>query len=1187
MRLAAAELPPGQALSTCRVLYSLIRVDMANDWQRVWLHTGDPMRPGLADIPGDPVVVEHVRRAPKRWDGVPLSDSLANALSLLDRVCDSYRLLPAPSGALALALVADPANGATRALLRSGAVTHAELLELVQSELLGTTLEGVGDLMPGHQPAGCAVADTSAGDGEVAANLAMTAMGVGRPPAVRKQLFRWRALACLLLVLTAIALFWHRQFLPPPTALVLPPYPVPAVAHQVLTTAELPHPPAGGGGWLPMQDGPPTSGLYIGTGRFRADMRRIAFVSAWQRTWVTADGQDDFRVAAFEVRSHALASTFLSSRCQPHQHVYLPGTKVAGYVARDSSAAEACAVALRGRTVLAVTAWSNGHAASSVAWREVKSGMRRQLPRVPTAARDLPPVSIMSSDTRIAILSTLMGIVLGVPLLLGLITVVRDRSSWHRLRSRLRVPGSALSLSKLLRAQLSFSVDPLVSVRLARHTALVLAQITVITWTMRATERQGFGLWQTGTVLAAAIAGILAAEWIIRRRRPAPWRPAIFGGSRWVIGAVSLIFSAVIAGAGILLTVAGGMFSSLDVNPAGSDFVVGQFGRALPVFGVILILAALLPFTLARRLGMRALRDQAKEERSGDEERHPVLMLRSFADDRRLLRARRFDRASVVERMCMRRFERFEEVAAAALAVYGPVLTLSRVGEKLPPPLGAERRSFSMQDWKDHIRELIAYARLICVTVGRSESLLWEIGEIRAAGTLDRTIFLLPPTSQAEQRRRLVVLAHALGVNFALLDQTGPGQDVLAVVFPGRTAHAGGAPIVITGRAPDDVGYEATIGAWALAITGDTRSFPADLRRLSALFAVYATSGTRKETQSKALSLSRRAAPKLQIYKQGKAPAYKPWTHHMLSKRVLPWTLSIIILPAAMKLFFGNAFPAASIQAKYDVTTLAHDDRSAAVYAVLGGHLIQQVDFPHPTSHQATLVHDFVTALVVDGTSAYYTSQYAGQVGRIDLRTRRTLWVRSLMRGVQSPVLVDGRVVVTSPVTGAIVELSATSGRVIARRTLPGTPYGVAASGGRLYLTLARTGQVAELTPRTLAPIATVAVPNGPRDIWAQGSHVWVLCTLAHKIIALGTHRAGTPPGHALWLSVQDPEVSSAAGWLAIQGQEWITNLSPNGQLTRIPLSLPNIMSVVAQSDGSVIVGYSSGEIDKLGPAKS
>jgi outer membrane protein assembly factor BamB len=307
----------------------------------------------------------------------------------------------------------------------------------------------------------------------------------------------------------------------------------------------------------------------------------------------------------------------------------------------------------------------------------------------------------------------------------------------------------------------------------------------------------------------------------------------------------------------------------------------------------------------------------------------------------------------------------------------------------------------------------------------------------------------------------------------------------------------------------------------------------------------------------------------------------------MVGWRLLPWTLSIFILPAIVKLAFGNSLPTASIQAKYPVTALAQDEGSPAVYAAFGGHLIQQIDFGNPSSHGATLVKDFMTALVVDGRSAYYTSRYAGHVGRVDLRTKRTLWIHSVARGVQSPVLIDGRVVITSPVTGAVEELSATDGHVVARRTLPGTPYGVAASGGRLYVTLARTDQVAELDANTLAPLATVKVPNGPRDIFAQGSHIWVLCALAHKLILLDTRPVGSPPVGGLWLSVQNPSISSAAGWLSIEGQEWITVLSPNGQLTRIPLALPGTLSMVAQSDGSVVVGYGSGEIDKLGPVKS
>jgi hypothetical protein len=137
-----------------------------------------------------------------------------------------------------------------------------------------------------------------------------------------------------------------------------------------------------------------------------------------------------------------------------------------------------------------------------------------------------------------------------------------------------------------------------------------------------------------------------------------------------------------------------------------------------------------------------------------------------------------------------------------------------------------------MKEWADRIRDLITSARLICVTVGRSQSLLWEIGAIRAAGALDRAIFLLPPTGKIEQRRRLLVLAFALGIDYAPLDVTYPDRDVLAVVFPGGDSASGAIPVVITGSAPDDVGYEAAIGAWALAVIGNKRSFPAELREL-------------------------------------------------------------------------------------------------------------------------------------------------------------------------------------------------------------------------------------------------------------------------------------------------------------------------------------------------------------------
>ncbi len=238
MRLAAAERPAGQALTTGRVLSALIRVNFANDWQRIWLHTGEPAFLDLASAPDQPAGLE-----PERWEGVPLSGSLASALTLLGRICEAYRLLPAPAGALALALLADPSSGAAGVLLRSGDKTHLELIALVQSALLGTTLEGVEGLLAVRpQVPALAIAATP-----VVANPA-DAAALSQPGA-RGPLFGWRVVSGLAVVLIGLALFWHRQFLPPSPRLILPPYPVQAVAHQVLVTDELPG-AARGLGWL-------------------------------------------------------------------------------------------------------------------------------------------------------------------------------------------------------------------------------------------------------------------------------------------------------------------------------------------------------------------------------------------------------------------------------------------------------------------------------------------------------------------------------------------------------------------------------------------------------------------------------------------------------------------------------------------------------------------------------------------------------------------------------------------------------------------------------------------------------------------------------------------------------------------------------------------------------------------------
>lgn len=1192
LRLAAAERAPGFPVATGRVLAALSRVDLASDWQRIWLHSGDPVLTSLADAPDDPLhpvpsdpsgnyvpaswadEVRALGSLPK-WEGVPITERLSAALELLGRICTAYRLLPAPSGALALALLADPGNGAAGALLCGGMITHAQLLDLVQADLLDTHLEGVESLLPPTSPVRLDSSGSDLTADVVDAHVAaQTVVGPGNSHGTRWPIWRWRLLSVACLLLIGIGLFWHRQFLPAPTQVLMPPYTVPAVAHQMLTTADLP--PAGNDGWLQMQDGPPDNGLFVGTGRFRADLRQAVFVGAWKRWWETPDGQHLFQVEAIEGRDRFLAVNNVAPFCQPKQGVTLPGAQTAGYLSRDQRAAEACALVVRGRTAILIDAWAAGPTASTVAWGEVKDGVEHQVPKVPATATNLP-VTWVFRDMRTAINSTLMDTVLGIPILLGLFTAFWDPSSWRRLRSRFT----------FLKAPQSFSVDGFVTARLTRQGALALLRLAWLTWTMRATEDWHLGgFWQSGGLLAGAIASMLAIEWLIRRRQPVPQRPAVFSGGRWIIGAVSLVFSAAIAGAGVFLIFLGALLYAFGSAPDGLDFLVTELGRILPVAGVILILLAVVPFMLARRIGMRSLRVQANAQRTPDEERHPVLLLRSFADDQRRLRARRLDRASIVERLCMRHFERLEEVTASALAVYAPVLALSPGSEKLPPPLGAERRRFTSDDtqdnWQIHIKTLISSAQLICVTMGRSHYLQEEIKLILRLGALNRAIFVLPPTRKREQRRRLAVLAATLNVDPVRLDQTWPGSDVLAVAVPD-----GATPVVITGRAQDDVGYEAAIGAWAIAATRDTRSFPADLRQLSALFADYAASD--QTAVPGPVELPKRQPLPPVVYPKTKTPAYKPWIRRMFSWRLLPFMLLVVIFPLIGKVAHaGGILPTAAVDLKYPAMVLARDAGSGTVYAVLDGRTITTVDLQSQQVKWAADTAENVQGLVVSRKTAYYTSypfKGSGHVGRVNLSTGRMLWDQPVPTGTQSPILTGNRVIVVSPATGQVLALATATGRVVARRSLAGTPMDVAESNGRLYVVLARSGEIAELNPQTLATETVVTVPSGPRQIFTDGHRVWVLCLLAHKLVSLGP-----APQPSFTLSDQEPLVSSSGGWLAIEGQEWVTELSPAGSVTRIPVAPTGFAALLTRSDGSVIVSYDSGiesgRIAQYGPVK-
>ncbi len=143
LNLAALRCAAGDVVTTGQVFACLAEVDVRGDWSRFWLNVS-PV--DLVLLNGTPDDGADTPDSDARWRAAPLSPVLTRSLRTLARIADAYELTPVPPAALALALVILPHSGAARRLTEAGGLTHGELVELVQSELLGTQLEGLASL---------------------------------------------------------------------------------------------------------------------------------------------------------------------------------------------------------------------------------------------------------------------------------------------------------------------------------------------------------------------------------------------------------------------------------------------------------------------------------------------------------------------------------------------------------------------------------------------------------------------------------------------------------------------------------------------------------------------------------------------------------------------------------------------------------------------------------------------------------------------------------------------------------------------------------------------------------------------------------------------------------------------------------------------------------------------------------
>lgn len=134
LRGAAATRVP-DPVDTHTLLVEIMRADMTGDWSRICLHAGD------IEAIADKLVIDPVTVGVWHWENIQLTDRCAMALDIAWRLAHRYGLWPVPAGLVVLGLVADDSAAAARAL-RDG-MSRPQLLELVQSDVLGTTLSGI------------------------------------------------------------------------------------------------------------------------------------------------------------------------------------------------------------------------------------------------------------------------------------------------------------------------------------------------------------------------------------------------------------------------------------------------------------------------------------------------------------------------------------------------------------------------------------------------------------------------------------------------------------------------------------------------------------------------------------------------------------------------------------------------------------------------------------------------------------------------------------------------------------------------------------------------------------------------------------------------------------------------------------------------------------------------------------
>lgn len=131
---------------------------------------------------------------------------------------------------------------------------------------------------------------------------------------------------------------------------------------------------------------------------------------------------------------------------------------------------------------------------------------------------------------------------------------------------------------------------------------------------------------------------------------------------------------------------------------------------------------------------MRRLRRRPTDQVLSEDQRPPVLYLRSFKDDEVTSRPIR-------EGLPISFTE--EEYLVDVLKGFGPCIAIGQPGERLPD-LGAVRIYLPDDAWQDKVQELLISSKLIVLRAGKTPNFLWEVEQSILSGRPENILILIP-----------------------------------------------------------------------------------------------------------------------------------------------------------------------------------------------------------------------------------------------------------------------------------------------------------------------------------------------------------------------------------------------------------------------------------------------------------